>query len=288
MKNSGHVSKTMLVVAVTALVGGATSIANAIEPCGDFGECKVLIETNASDGDMGFHFLMDGDDLIRAAIYAPNHRKIFYDGARGPLREQYLTETFVESAEPLCFDPLDDDDLENDEDDFVTLEDFVDRWQDGTYTFVGIGDGWEFSFGQTTLGFDFPAAPNLDAEDLFGFDGSIISWGAGDDLGECADYEELMDLVDEGVLPVHPANVTVVEWEVVFEADIPGNLKYSVRVPGNISPRQVTVPADFLASLPADTPAKIEVGAIGTGDNATFSEEGDICVNEDEGCEEEE
>ena len=29
-------------------------------------------------------------------------------------------------------------------------------------------------------------------------------------------------------------------------------------------------------------------GAIGFGDNATFSEEGDICVNEDEGCEEEE
>jgi hypothetical protein len=288
MKNSNDVGKTMLAVAVAALAGGVASVANAIEPCGDFGECKALIEINASDGDIGFHFLMDGDDLIRAAIYAPNHRKIFYDGARGALREQFLTETFVESAEPLCFDPLDDDDLENDEDDFVTLEDFVDRWQDGTYTFFGIGDGWEFSFGQTTLGIDLPAAPNLDADDGFGFDGSIISWGAGDDLGECADYEELMDLVDEEVLPVHPANVPVVEWEVVFEADIPGNLKYSARVPGNISPKQITVPADFLAALPADTPAKIEVGAIGAGDNATFSEEGDICVNEDEGCDEEE
>ena len=34
------------------------------------------------------------------------------------------------------------------------------------------------------------------------------------------------------------------------------------------------------------TPVKIEVGAIGFDDNATFSEEGDICVNETEenGC----
>ncbi len=50
----------------------------------------------------------------------------------------------------------------------------------------------------------------------------------------------------------------------------------------------MTVPADYLASLPDDTPAKIEVGAIGTTDNATFSEEGGFCINEDERCEEEE
>jgi len=49
---------------------------------------------------------------------------------------------------------------------------------------------------------------------------------------------------------------------------------------------RVTVPADYLASLPADTPAKFEVGAIGIDDNATFTEEDGVCVNEDEGCEE--
>jgi hypothetical protein len=50
----------------------------------------------------------------------------------------------------------------------------------------------------------------------------------------------------------------------------------------------VTVPQEYLDSLPNDTPAKIEVGAIGVEDNATFTEIFDICVNEDEGCEEEE
>ncbi|MBT8400305.1 MAG: hypothetical protein KJO98_07505, partial [Rhodothermia bacterium] len=38
----------------------------AQEPCpesdGDIGECKVLIEINATDGDIGFHFLIDADD----------------------------------------------------------------------------------------------------------------------------------------------------------------------------------------------------------------------------------
>jgi hypothetical protein len=60
---------------------------------------------------------------------------------------------------------------------------------------------------------------------------------------------------------------------------------YSIRVPGDIAIKSVTVPAEYLASLPDDTSVKIEVGAIGGEDNATFSEEDGFCVNEDEGCE---
>ncbi len=41
-------------------------------------------------------------------------------------------------------------------------------------------------------------------------------------------------------------------------------------------------------SLPDGTRVKIEIGAIGLDDNATFSEEDGFCVNEYEGCEEEE
>lgn len=261
---------------------GAAPNVFATEPCGDFGECKVLTEINSSDGDIGFHFLMDGDDLIRAAIYDPRHRKIFADVARGPLRRQFLTETFAESAEPLCFDPLTDDDAENDDESFVTLEDFIHRWSDGTYHFFGIGDCWEFSFGQTELTFDLPAAPaELDYED------GLISWEAGDDLGECADADHLSGLVAAGVLPQHPEDVDVAEWEVVFEPEIAGSLKYSVRIPAGAGVMAVSVPDEFLASLPDDTPAKIEVGAIGSGDNATFTEEGDICINEVDGCDEE-
>jgi hypothetical protein len=89
---------------------------------------------------------------------------------------------------------------------------------------------------------------------------------------------------------VHPENVPVAAWEIVLEPDVEdgdptGNLAFSIRVGGGILPKIVTVPADYLASLPADTPVKIEVGAIGVHDNATFTEVGGFCVNEVAGCE---
>ncbi len=257
--------------------------AYATEPCGDLGECKALIEINASDGDIGFHFLMDGDDLNRAMIRDPAGKKIFQDQAKGALKEQKLTETFAESAEPLCWeDPEADEDEE-----IVTLEEFLERWLPGFYHFLGVSDEGEMSEGETELTFDLPAAPQE-----VDFSGGVISWLPGDDLGECADSGELDVLVTDGVLPQHPEDVEVAAWEVVLEPDVDdgdptGSLKYTVRVAGDISPTQVTVPADYLASLPDDTPVKVEVGAIGTGDNATFTEEDGFCVNVDEGCDDE-
>jgi len=286
MERNHPMPNALLAVAAAVVMAAGATAAMATAPCppeGDFGECKVLIEINASDGDIGFHFLMDGDDLNSARIHDPNGVKIFEDYAKGPMREQKLTETFVESAEPLCFDPLEDDDDENDDEDFVTLEEFLDRWAAGTYAFSGSGDGGEKSFGETELTYDLPAAPTgVD------FDGSVISWAAGDDLGECADYDELVALVPD-VLPMHPEDVEVAAWEIVFEPDVDdgdptGDLKFSIRVAGNIATKEVTVPADYLASLPDDTPVKIEVGAIGVDDNATFTEEDGFCINEDDGC----
>jgi len=256
-------------------LGTGIGVATATEPCGDFGECKTLIEINATDGDIGFHFLMDGDDLNWGLIKDPNGVRVFDDRASGPLRSQKLTETFAESAEPLCWaDPDADPD-----DEIVTLEEFLERWASGTYVFSGMGDGGEKSRGETELTHELPAAPS-DVD----FDGSVITWEAGDDLGRCASSSELDDLVAAGVLPVHPEDVFVVAWEIVLEPDVDdgdptGDLVFSIRVPGDIATKAVTVPAEHLASLPEDTPVKIEVGAIGVDDNATFSEVDGFCVN---------
>ena len=275
---------TLTLLAATAAIALASNNSTAIEPCGDFGECKVLIEINASDGDIGFHFLMDGDDLRRANIIDPNNRQVFADFARGPLRKQGLTETFAESAEPLCWE---DPDADEDEE-IVTLEEFLERWIPGTYKFKGWSDKDEIAHGETELTFDLPAAP-ADVD----FDGMVISWSAGDDLGECADYTRLSNLVSEGILPTHPENVPVASWEVVLEPDVePGDpadgMNLSLRVPGDVAITEVTVPADYLAALGNDVPVKVEVGAIGVDDNATFTEEDGFCANEDEGCEFEE
>jgi len=257
------------------------TVAAATELCGDFGECKAIIEINSTDGDIGFHFLMDGDDLNSATIRGPDGAKIFQDMAKGPMTEQKLTETFAESAEPLCWEaPGEEDDWE----DIVTLEEFLERWAAGTYTFAGMSDDGKKSEGETELTYELPAAP-ADVD----FDGSVISWGAGDDLGNCASYAELSDLVSTNGLPAHPKDVAVDAYEVVLEPDVDdgdptGSLKFTIRVPGDISLKAVTVPADYLASLPDDTPVKIEVGAIGGDDNATFTEEDGFCVNEAAGC----
>jgi len=276
MKNDTTIIRTLSLTGAGLLLGAA---ATATEPCGDFGECKAIIEINSSDGDIGFHFLMDGDDLNAATIRDPNGVKVFQDMAKGPMTEQKLTETFAESAEPLCWpDPAADPD-----EDIVTLEEFLERWASGTYTFAGSSDSGEKSDGETELTYMLPAAPQ-DVD----FDGSVISWAPGDDLGNCANYGELQVLYWDGVLPMHPEDVDIDAYEVVLEPDVDGatgSLKFTIRVPGDIATTAVTVPADYLASLPDDTPVKIEVGAIGGEDNATFTEEDGFCVNEVEGCE---
>jgi len=262
-----------------AVMGMGAGAATAKEPCGGLGECKALVEINATDGDIGFHFLMDGDDLVSARVKDPNKVRIFSYRVEGPLAKQKLTETFAESAEPLCRAAL----AEEPDEVIVTLRKFLKRWEPGFYVFLGKDEDGEKARGRTRLSFNLPAAPADVA-----FDGSVISWAAGDDLGECASNAKLATLVADGLLPKHPEDVKIVTWEVVFEADDVSNLKHSIRVPGKIAVKEVTVPQEYLDALPDNTPAKIEVGAIGKTNNATFTEIVDICVNETTGCEEEE
>lgn len=278
-----------------------TAATHATEPCDDFGECKVLIEINATDGDIGFHWLVDGDGQRSTRIRDPNGRRIWTDFTSGALREQRKTENFGESSEPLCWP---DPEAEPDEE-IVTLREFRERWDPGTYTVFGRAHFFETLSGETDLTYWLPAAPQDVNFHNVNSVGDVISWMPGNDLGNCAplDGDSLQDLVDDGVLGEFPEDVPVRAWEIVLEPDVDdgdptGTFKFTTRVPGDIEPKRVTVPADYLASLPEDTPVKIEVGAIGghftiidgevvgDDDNATFTEADGFCVNEVEGCEE--
>ncbi|NNC65343.1 MAG: hypothetical protein HKN84_11205 [Gammaproteobacteria bacterium] len=271
-----------LVTTATAglLLASGANVVTATEPCGSFGECKVIVEINSTDGDIGFHWLADGDDLLRTTIRDPDWRAVYTNRARGPLREQTLTETFGESAEPFCRESL----KEDEDDRVVTLEEFRELWRDGPYYFIGLDSEREFLFGTTELTYFLPAAPeNLTVA------GGIVSWAPGSTLGECASEAELTELVSEGVLPIHPMHVPLESWEVVLELEDGSNRKFSVQLPP--AQTSVTLPAEFISSLPPNTPAKAEVGAIGgdlsigDNDNATFTELGDLCLNEqDDGC----
>lgn len=276
----------VLASAVVLALGCAGT--SATEPCGDFGACKVLVETNSSDGDVGFHFLGDGAEVYLTKLIDPRGKQIFRARANHALKEQTFTEMFVESSEPLCFDPTLDDDPDNDDEDFQTLEEFLELWAPGTYRFFGRTGDREKVIGETELGFDLPAAP----QDL-SYAAGMITWEPGDDLGECADSERLQGLVNQGKLPIHPEHVEVVAWEIVLVPDVDdgdpiGDEQYSIRISGSVPVLAVSVPLEYLAALPDDTPAKMEVGAIGAGDNATFTEYDGICLNEVDGCGEDE
>lgn len=292
MKKISVVLQGLLRLAVITLAYAGLSQAVAQEPCpesdGDIGECKVLIEINATDGDIGFHFLIDAEDANAIRMDDPNGAKVFDDQAYGALREQKMTETFVESAEPLCWDDPAAD--EEDREDVVSLRDFRETWEPGLYEIRVKGDGGDMVFGETELTYNLPAAP----DNVF-FDGALITWTAGNDLGHCAPLadegegsaETVADVSD--IIP-DPTTVAVAAWEVVMEPDVEdgdeiGDEVFSIRISGDAPlPLYVEVPAAYLASLPDDTPVKVEIGAIGFDANATFSEVDGFCVNEDEGC----
>ena len=304
MKQLSILSKVTTTTASALLIWCVGVSPGQAEECGDdqpFGECRVLVEINSTDGDIGFHWLTDGGDLNSTRIDDPNGAKVFENGGFGPLREQKLTESFGESAEPVCWD---DGDVELDE--IVTLRDFRDTWEPGTYQVSGKSDEGEKSFGEAELTYYLPAAPKeLD----FDVDTGVISWESGDDLGNCTPEapDSLAQLVADEVLDAMPEDVPVLAWEVVLEPDVDdtdprAGLVFRTRLAGPLSavaagtPYSVTVPSGYLDALGDDTPVKIEIGAIGgdfeldddevdgDDDNATFTEADGFCVNEDEGC----
>ncbi len=227
----------------------------------EFDETVVLIEINATDGDAGFHALLDADAWKEARIDDPDGKKIFKAQITGSLREQGVTEDFFESAEPLCAaDP------EEPDEEVVPLAEFLERFAAGEYVFTGKTSEGEMLEGAATLTHDLPAAP-----EIVSFDGSIITWTPGSDLGECQDDA----LVAEGVIP-DPATVPLVGWEVVVEpADeeaVDPLRVFSVQLPPTST--SASVPFEFVSAYLADgvTELKVEVGAIEASGNRTFSE----------------
>jgi hypothetical protein len=250
---------------------GTAPLVSADEPCeslpqiGDpLGECRVLIEINATDGDIGFHALFDGEGWNLAEIFDDNGDLIFsetvMDGADAALATQGLTENFFESTEPLC-----EEDIEEGEP-FRTLEDFLLLFPEGDYDF-SLDSGAQT--GTTNLTHVIPAAP-ADVD----FDGKDITWEYGDDLGECTTWPMGFAPAEEDA---------IIGYEVVLEPedDELGAFSFSIRVPPDVN--KIRVPKQYLAALEADTPLKVEVGAIEDRDgffgNQTFSEEDGFCNN---------
>jgi hypothetical protein len=93
----------VLLVAVLALIMGAAAPNCWAEDDGDeisFEVADVYAELNNTDGDLGFHALIDGEPWKYLKIEDPRERMILWVSSMGRLRRQGLTELFFESAEP--------------------------------------------------------------------------------------------------------------------------------------------------------------------------------------------
>ncbi|MBW7469830.1 hypothetical protein [Marinobacter sp. F4218] len=258
---------SLLTTALVAVCWASPSLGDA--PCNELDECRVLIEINATDGDIGFHVLFDAEGWRQAKIIGPDGKLLFLEQARKALKDQKLTENFFESAEPVCEPGL----VEEPGDEVVTLPEFLARFEAGFYEFQLKLDNGGVLAGTTLLSHFIPAAP-ADVD----FDGTTITWSYGDDLGECTTQPDGFVLAGEG---------DIVAYEVVMEPDDDAlaPFTYSVRIPAGVN--SVSVPSSYLAALPANAPLKVEVGAIerrpnGSFGNQTFSEEDGFCNNPDQ------
>ncbi|MCP4984459.1 MAG: hypothetical protein GY935_28645, partial [Gammaproteobacteria bacterium] len=138
--------KIPILVLVTALSTSTLALANDNDDEVPFDEARLFFELNDTDGDLGIHGKIDGDEWKYLEIEDPRDRKMLNVWVRGRLRRQGLTELFFESAEPT-FDELDP-------------ETFFRRFPEGEYDIEGMTLDGEERESEVYLSHVIPAAPD--------------------------------------------------------------------------------------------------------------------------------
>jgi hypothetical protein len=195
---------------------------------------KILIELNATDGDVGLQMFFDAAGWMRLEVFDPDGWKIFETTASGSVQLQGITELFFESEEPS---------LEE-----FPLEDFLARFPAGPYTFVAVTRDGAVLSGKATLTHSIPEGPELvspEEGEVAETDDTVIAW-----------------------LPVKdPPGSKIVGYQVIVAQEKPTLRVFSADVPHTTT--SVTVPEEFLQP---NTKYKFEVLAIEASGNQTISE----------------
>jgi hypothetical protein len=239
--------KTIAMMAVVVLAGCSSASGQDSEPSASapaecqgepvaFKDARLIVETNATDGDAGLQVFMDHEPWRTFAITKPDGSVMLDITTRGDLVDYGLTELFSESSEPPFTE--------------FPLGQFRQLWPAGEYLFEGCTiEGLPVS-SPVTLSHDFPAGPEILApadEATVAADEQLrIEWAQANEPPEVELVRYQVLVVNEDAVP--PA---------VFAIDLPA------------SATEVTVPAGFL------TPGaehKVEVLAIEASGNQTLSE----------------
>ena len=210
-----------------------------------FDEARLFFELNDTDGDLGIHGKIDGDEWKYLEIEDPRDRKMVQIRIRGRLRRQGLTELFFESAEPT-FDELDP-------------EKFLRRFPQGEYDIEGYTLDGEERESEVYLSHVIPAAPDnvmaggapsaslesCEGEDgaasppviADATDGVTISWDpvTMSHAARWAGDDEKIALGEDGIIDVR-------YYEVVVEID-ESDFKATAIIPGDVT--EWELPGDF-------------------------------------------
>jgi hypothetical protein len=216
----------MLAAAALVLTTAPASSAQE-EP---FEEARLFFELNDTDGDLGFHGLIDGDAWKRLEIEAPDEQVLLDVRVLGRLRQQGLTEVFFESDEP----PFDE----------LPPAEFLRRFPAGVYEISGVTlDGEEL---ESTSRIShvlpgpprnikiagIPSAPNCDADPLPSVTGAvIINW----------------DPVTRShpTIGVRNVPIGIEKYTLVVEREDPTLLIFTIELPPDVT--AFRVPQRFLA-----------------------------------------
>ncbi|TDJ77540.1 MAG: MmcQ/YjbR family DNA-binding protein [Planctomycetota bacterium] len=205
-----------------------------------FEEAELFFEQNATDGDLGLHFKVDGEDSSRLGLVGPNNRVLVDVKVKGNLGQVIgLTELFSESAEPSF------DDLPADE--------FMALFEPGEYRFFGRTLGGDTAEGVATLTHDMPG------------EAVLIAPLEDEEVDPTEDLELMWELVDD---PAPPESV-IECYEVVVEKDMDDERLRVFSIFMLPTDTSVRVPAEFFE---AGKDYKVEILAQETSGNRTAIE----------------
>ena len=194
-----------------------------------FDIAEVFFELNHTDGDLGIHGQIDGDEWKRLSIDGPGkqNRSLLNIAVQGRLKQQGLTELFFESAEP-GFDEL-------------SPEEFFERFPEGTYEVKGVTLDGEKMESEVEISHVMPApAGNIRI--------SGVAAAANCDVVPLPEVSPPIVIDWDPVTSSHPdvgtdGDVEIASYELVLEFE-DGGLEMSVQLPPSVTAMEI--PSTFI------------------------------------------
>ncbi len=257
--NQNSLLSVVLTVLLTIVVGGVALVSAQDsqmvctpapgEPV-TIAEAKLIIEYNATDGDLGVHGAFDDHGWSELCVYDPNGALVLAVNPQSQLRDLTMAGIFFESREPEVAE--------------FSFADLVAQFPEGQYEVRGTNFDGTGLTGAATFSHDIPAAPTITAPAL-----AEDAESAGEVVVSTTDLVIEWEAVTE---TVDGNPVVITGYEVIItqeEHDDPHGFSqpvFDVHVPPDRN--RLSVPVEFLE---ASTVYELEVLALEESGNQTIT-----------------